>query len=81
MSMLIYNYPVYFELYALREKCPNTELFLVRIQENTDQKQLRSWTLFLQSGLYITDVRIEASRLDYHLFKSGVPSEMSIFST
>ena len=22
----------------LREKCPNTELFLVRIQENTDQK-------------------------------------------
>ena len=23
---------------ALREKCPNTELFLVRIPENTDQK-------------------------------------------
>ena len=34
-------------------KCPNTELFLVRIflysdriQENTDQKWLRIWTLF-----------------------------------
>ena len=24
----------------LREMCPNTELFLVRIQENTDQKYL-----------------------------------------
>ena len=23
---------------TLREKCPDTELFLVRIQENTDQK-------------------------------------------
>ena len=23
--------------FALREKCPNTEFFLVRIQENTDQ--------------------------------------------
>ena len=35
----------YIQLYTLREKCPNTELFLVRIflysvriQENTDQK-------------------------------------------
>ena len=42
-------------LLSLREKCPNTELFLVRIflysiriQENTDQKQLRIWTLFTQ---------------------------------
>ena len=40
---------------SLREKCPNTELFLVhiflysvRIQENTDQKLLRIWTLFTQ---------------------------------
>ena len=39
----------------LREKCPNTEFFLVRIflysvrmQENTDQKKLRIWTLFTQ---------------------------------
>ena len=46
----------------LREKCPNTEFFLVciftyllrkfpysiRIWENTDQKKLRIWTLFKQ---------------------------------
>ena len=47
---------------SLREKCPDTEYFLVRIflysdlrsksrysvriQENTDQKKLRIWTLF-----------------------------------
>ena len=41
--------------YSLREKCPNTEFFLVRIflysdwiQENTDQKKLHIWTLFAQ---------------------------------
>ena len=40
---------------TLREKCPNTEFFLVRIflysigmQESTDQKKLRIWTLFTQ---------------------------------
>ena len=40
---------------SLREKCPNTEFFLVldflfsvRIQENTDQKNLRIWKLFTQ---------------------------------
>ena len=40
---------------TLHEKCPNTELFLdriflysARIQENTDQKKLRIWTLFTQ---------------------------------
>ena len=33
---------------TLREKCPNTELFLVRMRENTDQKLLRIWTLFTQ---------------------------------
>ena len=33
---------------SLREKCPNTELFLVVMQENTDQKQLRIWTLSTQ---------------------------------
>ena len=26
------------EILTLREKCPDTELFLVRIQEKTDQK-------------------------------------------
>ena len=41
--------------YALREKCPNTEFFLVRIflytvqiQENTDQEKLHIWRLFTQ---------------------------------
>ena len=40
---------------VLREKCPNPELFLVRIslysvqiQENTDPKLLHIWTLFTQ---------------------------------
>ena len=32
----------------LRKKCPNTEFFLVRIKENTDQKKLRIRTLFTQ---------------------------------
>ena len=32
----------------LRGKCINTEFFLVRIQENTDQEKLRIWTLFTQ---------------------------------
>ena len=30
------------------EKCPNTEFFLVRIQENTVQKKISIWTLFTQ---------------------------------
>ena len=45
---------------TLREKCPNTELLLVCtflysdwIQENTDQKKLRIWTLFSQWYLQI----------------------------
>ena len=48
---------------TLREKCPNTEVFSgpyfpvfglnteiysVRMQENTDQKKLRIWTIFTQ---------------------------------
>ena len=40
---------------TMREKCPNTEISLVRIfphsdrmQENTDQKKLCIWTLFTQ---------------------------------
>ena len=39
-------------LCSLREKCPNTEFFLVRIQENTEQKKLRIWTLFTQLLLF-----------------------------
>ena len=33
---------------SLREKCPNTEFFLIGIEENTDQKKLRNWILFMQ---------------------------------
>ena len=47
---------------SLREKCQNTELFLVRsflyldwIQENTDQKQLRIWTLFMQRLIWVIE--------------------------
>ena len=29
----------------LCEKCPNTDIFLVRILEDTNQKKLRIWTL------------------------------------
>ena len=45
---------------TLREKCPNTELSLVRIflqsvriRENTDQNKLRIWTLFTQCLLLL----------------------------
>ena len=34
---------------TLREKCPNTEFFLVRIFPHMDQNKLRIWTLFTQS--------------------------------
>ena len=37
-----------FNLLLLREKCPNTEFFLVRMRENMDQKKLRVWKLFRQ---------------------------------
>ena len=43
------------EAFTLREKCPNTEFFVLRIfphsvqiRENTKQKKLRIWTLFMQ---------------------------------
>ena len=56
-SISDYVCEVFFKL-TLREKCPNTGFFLVRIflysnwiQENTDQKNLRSWTLFVQCNL------------------------------
>ena len=64
---------------SLREKCPNKEIFLVRvflylieygnlirkslysvrIQENTDQKKLRIWTLFTQCR-YMVDFKKKA---------------------
>ena len=44
----------------LLEKCPNTESFLVRIflyldwiQENTEQKKLRIWTLLTQWNVFL----------------------------
>ena len=33
---------------SLREKCPNKELALVRMRENTGQKKILIWTLFTQ---------------------------------
>ena len=75
---------------TLREKCPNTELFLVRIfllrteygdllrkspylvriylvriQENTEQKQLRIWVLFTQCKEVIS---INFIRMRYSAF-------------
>ena len=51
-------------LLHLREKCPHTEVFLVRIfpysvriRENTDQKKLRFWTLFTQYILLLQERR------------------------
>ena len=38
----------YYQTLALRKKCPNTEFFLVRIFQHSDQKKLRIWTLFTQ---------------------------------
>ena len=47
---------------ALRENCPNTEFFLVDIflysdwiQENRNQKRLRTWTLFTQCWLLLVN--------------------------
>ena len=37
--------------FALNEKCPNTEFFLVRIFLYLDQKKLRAWALFKQCWL------------------------------
>ena len=42
-----------FAVVVFVKKCPNTEFFLVRIQENTDQKKLRIWTLFTQCTVNI----------------------------
>ena len=51
--LILYSFILTSVEYALREKCQNTEFFLVRIflylvqmQENVDQKKLRIWTLF-----------------------------------
>ena len=36
-----------------REKCSNTEFFVVRIQKNTDHKKVRIWKFFTQRYLKI----------------------------
>ena len=65
---------------SLREKCPTTELFLVRIflysvqiQENTAQKNHRIWTLFTQCFAQIWDwktlKKVEILSQDYFLSK------------
>ena len=50
---------IFFLSLTLSQKCPNTEfflgrmfLYLIRIQENTDQKKLRIWTLFRQCNQF-----------------------------
>ena len=47
-SIFLLNWIVGLTLYLLREKCPDSEFFLVRIQENKDQRKLRIRTLFTQ---------------------------------
>ena len=54
--------------FTLPEKCPNTEVFLVhiflysvQIQENTDQKRLRIWTLFTQCQFSVTAILLRFS--------------------
>ena len=37
-SFYIFEYGFVYGAESLREMCPNTKLFLVRIQENADQK-------------------------------------------
>ena len=49
---------------SLREKCPNTEFFLVRIFQWSDQKKLRIWTLFTQytwSGLIKNSIALHST--------------------
>ena len=55
MLTLIIYHTILLSIQTLHEKYPNTEFFLVCIflcldwiQENTDQKKLRIWTLFKQ---------------------------------
>ena len=40
---------------TLREKCPNTEFFLVRIQENRDQKKFCLDTFHAVSSIKVTE--------------------------
>ena len=44
----LFSFISFYEPFSLREKCPNTEFFMVRIFLYSDQKKLRIWTLFTQ---------------------------------
>ena len=57
---------------SLRKKCPNTEFFLTRIflypdwiQENTDQKKLRIWTLFMHCSLIFSGGKKNTSGMNW----------------
>ena len=59
MNMISICIPGSLGRFTLCEKCPNKEFFLIRIflfsnwiQENTDQKKLRIWTLFTRCWSY-----------------------------
>ena len=64
---------------SLREKCPNNELFLVRIlmRENTDQKKLCIWKLFTQCIDSITQNTAKAKAVNEFMpnFDRGVVGE------
>ena len=57
---------------SLREKCPNTELFLVRIFLYSDQKWLNIWTLSTQWCLQrLTDLKkLSGSKQILSLFRA-----------
>ena len=48
LELECYRDRVSLRIITLREKSPNTERILVRIQENTGKKVLHIWTLFTQ---------------------------------
>ena len=67
---------------SLREKCPNTEFFLVRIRQNTDQKKLRIWTLFTQRVIVNTEPTLRISDekttiIDLHLLHENINNLLS----
>ena len=69
-------------LYALCEKCPNTEYFLVhvfpysvRMRKDTDQKKIRIWILFTQWCLQPVII----SRLSSTFYVSTIKSCLKIY--
>ena len=83
--------------YALREKCPNTEFFLVRIflysvqiQENTEQKNICIWTLFMQwqfitifwiEALFLFEkLAINASKLSIQVYSQYIEKPATVYT-